>query len=543
METDINSFDNEKMLDHIIKLMKKETNVKVYKKLSFLRFRMIGYSVEEASKFSFISKSYGYKIQDEWFEGGYDKLSPKERKEGSGRKTKLNKRQRQQFSKILKTEKDLTIHKIIDIIKKKWNIEYSYNGVKRLLETYFDVNIEDYLDYNPKSKKEISPSTNPIETSIFNDEEIKEIINYLHGEKDVFVYKKLLSFLFQKMEYSLDTISKIIGISEETLLVWNDQWINNGYDALSRKSGQGRKSKLSDEDWKGIRKIMAKRNDWTLPEIADEIENNYKVSYSLPHLAVLLRDKLKMHFAKPYPKDYRQSPYYKQSFHLKLNHIFKKYKLKYDIDTGNIINMETNEKFHIFSFDEASFQFTPNNVKFWALIKPMVEKDTTIFKCKAMGAYALTPHSKDYLEFVENQKSVTLVNYLENLRNENPEGVILLFIDNFIAHKTDMVFEKAEELNIELCFLPPYSPQLQPIEKIWKDIKRQIASFKINSVKEYKNLTKDERKAKLEEIILETFNDKVKDKNKWNKVLNNFILPKIKLNSPEFNEELVIQKI
>ena len=42
METDINSFDNEKMLDHIIKLMKKETNVKVYKKLSFLRFRMIG---------------------------------------------------------------------------------------------------------------------------------------------------------------------------------------------------------------------------------------------------------------------------------------------------------------------------------------------------------------------------------------------------------------------------------------------------------------------------------------------------------------------
>lgn len=278
METDINSFDNEKMLDHIIKLMKKETNVKVYKKLSFLRFRMIGYSVEEASKFSFISKSYGYKIQDEWFEGGYDKLSPKERKEGSGRKTKLNKRQRQQFSKILKTEKDLTIHKIIDIIKKKWNIEYSYNGVKRLLETYFDVNIEDYLDYNPKSKKEISPSTNPIETSIFNDEEIKELINYLHGEKDVFVYKKLLSFLFQKMEYSLDTISKIIGISEETLLVWNDQWINNGYDALSRKSGQGRKSKLSDEDWKGIRKIMAKRNDWTLPEIADEIENNYKVS-------------------------------------------------------------------------------------------------------------------------------------------------------------------------------------------------------------------------------------------------------------------------
>ena len=70
-----------------------------------------------------------------------------------------------------------------------------------------------------------------------------------------------------------------------------------------------------------------------------------------------------MHFAKPYGKDYRQSPYYKQSFHLKLMPIFKKYKLKYDPETGNIINKKTNEKFHIFSFDESSFQFSPNNVK------------------------------------------------------------------------------------------------------------------------------------------------------------------------------------
>ena len=93
------------------------------------------------------------------------------------------------------------------------------------------------------------------------------------------------------------------------------------------------------------------------------------------------------------------------------------------------------------------------------------------------------PMSNDYLEFVENQKSVTLVDYLENLRNVNPEGVILLLIDNFSAHKTDMVLDKAKELNFELCFLPTYSPQLQPIEKIWKDIKHELALFKIHSVK------------------------------------------------------------
>ena len=224
-------------------------------------------------------------------------------------------------------------------------------------------------------------------------------------------------------------------------------------------------------------------------------------------------------------------------------HIFKKYKLKYDPNTGNIINMETNEKFHIFSFDEASFQFTSNNVRLWALIKPMLEKDTTLFKCKAMGTYALSPHSNDYLEFVENQKSVTVIDFFQHLRDKNPEGVIVLLIDNFSAHKTDDVLKKAKELNIELCFLPTYSPQLQPIEKVWKAIKLDVALFKIDSVEDYKDLNKKQRLAKLKEIIGDSFYDVVESKNKWNKVFNNYILPKIKLYSPEFNEDWEVQKI
>ena len=149
----------------------------------------------------------------------------------------------------------------------------------------------------------------------------------------------------------------------------------------------------------------------------------------------------------------------------------------------------------------------------------MIKRDTSIFKCKARGSYALTPESKDYLKLVENQKkSITLIKYLEKLRNENPKGVILLLIDNFIAHKTDDVLKRAEELNIELCFLPTYSPQLQPIEKVWKDIKHVVSSFKINSVKEYKNLNKKQRQAKLKEIITDSFNEVVISKTKWNKV-------------------------
>ena len=118
-----------------------------------------------------------------------------------------------------------------------------------------------------------------------------------------------------------------------------------------------------------------------------------------------------------------------------------------------------------------------------------------------------------------------------------------MLIDNFIAHKTDPVLEKAKELNIELCFLPTYSPQLQPIEKVWKDIKRTIALFKVNSVEDYIDLKKEERLAILQGIIRKSFYEVVKSKNKWNKVLNNYILPKIKSYNPEFNENWEVQKV
>ncbi len=35
--------------------------------------------------------------------------------------------------------------------------------------------------------------------------------------------------------------------------------------------------------------------------------------------------------------------------------------------------------------------------------------------------------------------------------------------------------EEAEKLNISLVYLPPYSPDLNPIENVWKSVKRVIS--------------------------------------------------------------------
>ena len=64
-------------------------------------------------------------------------------------------------------------------------------------------------------------------------------------------------------------------------------------------------------------------------------------------------------------------------------------------------------------------------------------------------------------------------------------------LDNFATHKAKKVREKARELNIELIYLPPYSPDLNPIEYLWKSIKRIISISNIESKQELLEIVRD----------------------------------------------------
>lgn len=129
------------------------------------------------------------------------------------------------------------------------------------------------------------------------------------------------------------------------------------------------------------------------------------------------------------------------------------------------------------------------------------------------------------------------------IARKNPLGEIVLLIDNFKSHISTLVKEKAAELNIILCYLHFYSPQLQPEEKIWKDNKREIASYKVNTISNYPKLKKKENEKILSELVEKSFYEKVKSKTKWNKVLNNYIKPIIKKLNPKHNTEWEVQKI
>ena len=71
----------------------------------------------------------------------------------------------------------------------------------------------------------------------------------------------------------------------------------------------------------------------------------------------------------------------------------------------------------------------------------------------------------DY-EIINNE---TVVRFFSKLRESYPLAHKLdIILDGAGYHRSDLVKDAAFVLNIELHFLPPYSPNLNPIERQWK---------------------------------------------------------------------------
>jgi len=59
--------------------------------------------------------------------------------------------------------------------------------------------------------------------------------------------------------------------------------------------------------------------------------------------------------------------------------------------------------------------------------------------------------------------------FLDELSKKYPDDIILLCCDGAAWHKSNALYVP---YNIRLFFIPPYTPEMNPIEQIWKEIRR-----------------------------------------------------------------------
>lgn len=83
---------------------------------------------------------------------------------------------------------------------------------------------------------------------------------------------------------------------------------------------------------------------------------------------------------------------------------------------------------------------------------------------------AVTPINGDHFFLVLPYCNTNCMNlFLECLSKEYPDDMILLCCDGAAWHKSGSLIVPA---NIELFFIPPYTPEMNPIEQIWKELRQ-----------------------------------------------------------------------
>lgn len=98
-----------------------------------------------------------------------------------------------------------------------------------------------------------------------------------------------------------------------------------------------------------------------------------------------------------------------------------------------------------------------------------IETTASRTRINLVGALDLEQLSSPIAASYDTVDGDSIVDFLQLIRNHsNISGTIHLVVDGASYNNTPEVIEKSKELNIKLFHLPPYSPNLNPIERLWQ---------------------------------------------------------------------------
>ena len=126
----------------------------------------------------------------------------------------------------------------------------------------------------------------------------------------------------------------------------------------------------------------------------------------------------------------------------------------------------------------AHFVLAPFLGFLWSVVRIFIPAPSGRQRFNVLGALNAITHE---MVTITNDAYITAQSVCELLEKIAALYVgipITVFLDNARYQKCAVVMEKAKRLNIELCFLPTYSPNLNLIEIGWKFVKKKCLCSK-----------------------------------------------------------------
>jgi transposase len=134
--------------------------------------------------------------------------------------------------------------------------------------------------------------------------------------------------------------------------------------------------------------------------------------------------------------------------------------------------MSANPQRSVFFFDEGRFGLQSTVTRIWAKRgEPVSVKVQQGYK--SFYTYScVSPHFGEAFSLFLPEVNTDMMNiFLDEFSKEYPDKDILIILDQAGWHKAKDL--KAPP-NITFMFLPPYSPELNPVEKLWQWLRKEV---------------------------------------------------------------------
>ena len=264
-------------------------------------------------------------------------------------------------------------------------------------------------------------------------------------------------------------VAELLGVGEQTVRDWLHAFVLNGVASLFYRPHPGRPAKLSANQRQELRQLLVDGPEssgyatacWTTALIADLIHLRFKIDYAPRYLSQLL--------------DTLGFSYQKAKF--TSDHLNDEEALLWLEETWPEILRLAKEKQAIILFgDEASFAQWGSLGYTWALkgVQPTV-KTTGIRKAYRVFGLLDCFGGTLYFEGIDSKfNTESYRTFLEKALATLP-GHVIMIQDNASYHVSRPLraFYAAHADRLTVYQLPAYSPDLNPIEYLWKKVKKE----------------------------------------------------------------------
>jgi transposase len=129
---------------------------------------------------------------------------------------------------------------------------------------------------------------------------------------------------------------------------------------------------------------------------------------------------------------------------------------------------------HLFFLDAAHFVLQPFLCCLWCAVRIVIKAASGRNRINVLGAVHAISQKIVTLTNTTYITADTLIEFLQLLKKKYWNKPIVIILDNARYQHCLAVTSFAESLGIRLLFLPPYSPNLNIIERLWKFTKKNI---------------------------------------------------------------------